>query len=94
MRIAIILFSLFLLLLAFPHVVFAASNNAEVAQFASSTLETLTILGTLAATFFLVKGGYLYITSSGKPEALENAKKTIRNAAIGLVLILSANTLV
>jgi hypothetical protein len=44
--------------------------------------------------FFLVKGGYLYTTSTGRPDALENAKKTIRNSLIGLVLVLSANIFV
>lgn len=68
--------------------------NPEVATFTSTTLSGLTILATLVSTFFLVKGGYLYITSSGKPDALEDAKKTIRNALIGLVLVLSANTLI
>lgn len=68
--------------------------NPEVASFTSTTLNTLIILSSLIASFFLVQGAYLYITSSGKPEALETAKKTIRNALIGLVLILSANTFV
>ncbi len=83
-----------LIWLAAPQAVSAASGNAEVTQFTTEALNALTILGSLVATFFLVKGGYLYITSNGKPEALENAKKTIRNAVIGLVLILSANTIV
>lgn len=69
--------------------VFAASNN-DVANFTSQTLNTLIILASLASVFFLVKGGYTYITSSGKPDALEHAKITIRNALIGLVLVLSA----
>lgn len=80
--------------LAAPQAVYAVSGNPEVTQFTTEALNVLTILGSLVATFFLVKGGYLYITSNGKPEALENAKKTIRNAIIGLVLILSANTIV
>lgn len=68
--------------------------NPEVASFTSTTLNTLTLLSSLIASFFLIQGAYLYITSSGKPEALETAKKTVRNALIGLVLILSANTFV
>lgn len=67
--------------------------NPEVATFATNTLSTLTLLASLFATFFLVQGAYLYITSSGKPESLEKAKKTIRNALIGLVLVLSANSI-
>lgn len=68
--------------------------NSEVATFTSTTLNNLTLLASLVASFFLAKGGYLYITSNGRPEALESAKRTIRNALIGLVLVLSANTFV
>lgn len=68
--------------------------NPEIATFTANTLNTLTLLASLLASLFLIKGGYLYITSSGKPDALESAKKTIRNALIGLILVLSANTLV
>src|SRR3989344_1340187 len=80
-----------LIILAYPSVAFAAPN-AEVAQFTSNTLNTLTIFASLVSAFFLIKGGYLYITSTGQPDALESAKKTIRNALVGLVLVLAANT--
>lgn len=94
MRILAFISILILSSLVAPSAVFAVSPNSEVAQFTSQTLTTLTILGSLVATFFLIKGGYLYITSVGKPDTLETAKNTIRNALIGLVLILSANTFV
>ena len=69
--------------------VFAASNST-VASFTTQTLSTLITLASLIAVFFLVKGGYSYITSTGKPDALEHARLTIRNALIGLVIVLSA----
>lgn len=68
--------------------VFAAEN--ELTSFTTQTLQTIITLASLAATFFLVKGGYDYITSSGKPDNLEGAKKTIRNALIGLTLVIGA----
>jgi len=68
--------------------------NPEVAVFTSTTLNTLIILSSLVASFFLLQGAYIYITSSGKPDALAGAKKTIRNALIGLVLVLSATTFI
>src|SRR3989344_342213 len=68
--------------------------NPDVASFTLNALNTLTLLASLVASLVLVVGGYLYITSSGKPEALEAAKKTIRNAVVGLVLVMSANTLI
>lgn len=70
-----------------------AVENSDIAAFTSQTLNTLIILATLATTFFLIKGGYAYITSTGKPDALEHAKLTVRNALIGLVLVLSAGVI-
>jgi len=65
--------------------------ESGIASFTGQTLNTLIILATLGATFFLIKGGYSYITSVGKPDAIEHAKLTIRNAVLGLVLVLGAS---
>ena len=78
---------LFLFLIPTP--VFAASNS-EIQSFTNQTLDTLLLFATSAATFFLVRGGYMYMTSSGKPDALDHAKLTIRNALIGLVIVIGA----
>lgn len=67
-----------------------AQTNTAVAQFTNQTLSTLIIFASLGAVFFLIKGGYSYITSTGKPDALEHAKRTIRNALIGLLLVVAA----
>ena len=75
-----------------PATAYAASNS-EVANYTQDTLSALMILGGIAATFFLVRGGYLYITSSGNPETLDEAKKTIRNALIGLVVVIAASVI-
>jgi hypothetical protein len=81
---------LFLGILIFtPGIAFAASND-EVANFTHDALTVLIVLAAIASTFFLIRGGYIYITSTGNPEALEDAKKTIRNALIGLVVVISA----
>jgi hypothetical protein len=85
----LIFIGIFLLI---PSPVFAASNS-EVANFTSQTLNTLIVLATLASVIFLIKGGLTYITSSGKPDALEQAKITVRNALVGLVLVLSAGVI-
>jgi len=76
-------------LLIFPATAFAASNP-EVESFTHDTLIALIGLASVAVVFFLVRGGYLYITSTGNPVALEEAKKTIRNALIGLVIVIGA----
>lgn len=72
----------------------AFAVSGEITQYTSNTLSMITAVATAAAVFFLVKGGYLYITSTGKPDSLESAKKTIRNALIGLVIVLGAGLIV
>lgn len=82
------LFLLFLFLV--PSSALAATTNPDVTNFANKTLSTLLIVATAAATLFLIKGGYGYITSTGKPDSLDHAKLTIRNALIGLVIVIGA----
>lgn len=89
-----LLASLALITLIYPNPVLAASTIPEISTYTSDTLSLITVIASVAAIFFLIRGGYLYITSTGKPEALEDAKRTIRNAFIGLVLILAANGIV
>ncbi|MGI6103188.1 MAG: hypothetical protein ACOYBJ_01000 [Patescibacteria group bacterium] len=79
-------------LLSLPSTVLAATN-IEIERFTQDTLSTLTLLAALAAAFFLIRGGYLYITSTGNPTALLEAKRTIRNALIGLVVVIGAGLL-
>ena len=78
-----------------PSLVYAASSApSQVTSFTSDTLHIITIIALGATVFFILRGGFTYITSTGKPEALEDAKKTIRNALIGLVVILGASALI
>ena len=78
-----------------PSVVYAASSvPSEVTAFTGDALSLITIISAAAAVFFLIRGGYVYITSSGKPDALEDAKKTIRNALLGLVIVLASSAFV
>ena len=76
--------------LVIPSVTFAASNQI-VENFTRYTLTSLTVLGSLAATFFLIRGGYLYIISSGDPGKLDEAKRTIKKALIGLIVVIGAS---
>lgn len=77
------------LVLASP--VFAQSADVtKVQTFITNVIQVLVLLaGTLASAFF-VWGGVRYITSSGNPETLESAKKTILYSAIGLTISLAA----
>lgn len=77
------------LIIASP-VLAQSSDVTKVQNFITSIIQTLVILaGSLASAFF-VWGGVRYITSSGNPETLEGAKKTIVYSAIGLTIALAA----
>lgn len=47
----------------------------------------LHVVGYVAGIFVLV-GGFRYMTSTGEPDRIANAKKTITNAIVGLVIAL------
>lgn len=69
-----------------------AAGNA-MRNFIGPTITTLCVIAGLAATGFLIHGGFQMISSSGQPDRLDHAKTTIRNAIIGLVIVLSAASL-
>lgn len=50
-------------------------------------------LAGLVSVFFLIFGGYQYMTSKGSPDKLDHAKRIVRNALIGLVIVIAAGTL-
>lgn len=54
------------------------------------------ILGIIGyiAFFFIIYGGFQFLTGGGNPGQVEKARKTILNAVIGLVIALSAVALV
>lgn len=72
-----------------PQLTFAAANT-EVANFSQVTLTSLIAIASIATVFFLILGGYRYITSNGNPSNLYAAKRTIRNALIGLAIVIGA----
>jgi len=82
------------LLLSFAHPVLAVSTSSEITRYTNDTLNIITIVASVAAVFFLIRGGYLYMTSTGKPEVVSEAKKTIKNALIGLIMVLGASLLI
>lgn len=48
----------------------------------------------IVAVGYVIYGGFLYMTSSGEPERTRNAKNTIMNAIIGLVIAIISSVLV
>ena len=54
------------------------------------------LLGTagLLAVFFIIFGGFQYITARGDEEQVKSSKKTLTNAIIGLVIIILSYVIV
>ena len=52
------------------------------------------VLVAYVTIFFIIKGGFGYITSAGSPEGMSSAKKTITNALIGMVIAIFAASIV
>lgn len=81
--------SLTAMVLASP-VYAAAADVTSIQTFIKSIIQVLVTLAGLIAAGFFVYGGIGYITSSGNPESLDRAKKTILYSAIGLAVVLGA----
>jgi hypothetical protein len=62
-------------------------------NYVTPTMQTLTAIAGVASVFFIIYGGILYMTSTGRPDKLEQAKHVLKNALIGLVIVLAAGTL-
>lgn len=70
----------------------SAAGNA-MKELLQPIMLSLTGLASLIAVFFIIFGGYQYITSKGSPDKLEHAKRIVRNALLGLVIVIAAGTL-
>lgn len=77
------------LVLALPALA-ATGDIGSVENFIRSIIQVIAGLAGLVATGFFVVGGFSYITSSGNPEHLDRAKRTIISAAIGLAITIAA----
>lgn len=71
----------------------ASSASSVMHSFVAPIISTLCIVASLVCIFFLINGGYAYMTSAGKPEQLDHAKRLLKNALIGLVIVLAAGVL-
>jgi hypothetical protein len=63
---------------------------SQVDNFIRSIIQVLAGLAGLIATGFFVIGGFGYITSSGNPEHLDRAKRTLLWSGIGLAIVIAA----
>lgn len=78
------------LILTHPALAATAPGVSNVENFIKSIITVVTGLAGLVATGFLVVGGFSYIVSSGNPNRLDKAKKTIIYSVIGLSITIAA----
>ena len=81
-------------LLLHPDIALAADGAAQAESFIKNIVKTLVGIAGAVALVFMVIGGFHYITSSGHPEKLDKAKRTLLYSGIGLVVVLAAYTIV
>jgi len=80
---------------ALPAMFATAKGATYVMQsYVTPVIATLSGIAGLVSMFFLVVGGVRYMTSSGNPQKLDHAKRIIKNALIGLAVVIAAATLV
>lgn len=77
-------------LLVAPPVLAQSGGVGQVESFIRSVIQLIAGLAGLIATGFFVAGGFTYITSSGNPEQLDKAKRTLTWSAIGLAIVIAA----
>lgn len=67
-----------------------ASFPDDLGKIGLALVEILLRLGGLVAVAFVIYGGFKYITSQGEPENTKNARHTIINSVIGLMITIVA----
>lgn len=78
------------LLLLTPDALAASGDVTQVESFIRNIIKLVAGLAGLVATGFFVVGGFGYITSSGNPEHLDRAKRTLLWSGIGLAIVIAA----
>lgn len=94
LKVIIFILSFIVLDILVPNSVLAVGTSSEITNFTNNTLSIILAIAGVAEVFFLIKAGYQYMTSVGKPENLMSAKRTIRNAIAGLVMVVGASILI
>jgi len=61
---------------------------------ALNIVQILLVAVAYVTVFFIIKGGFMYITSQGDPSNMASAKQDVKNAIIGLVIALLAASIV
>ena len=72
----------------------AGSTTADPAVLTTSIILYLLTIAGILAVLFIVIGGFQYILSGANEELAERGKKTLKNAVIGLVIIILSYVIV
>lgn len=71
----------------------SANKSGSLSEFLGSIQNWLLGFVLALTTFFIVWGGFQYITSRGNQQQAETAKKTLTYAILGLLFIILAKTI-
>lgn len=71
---------------AVPYVGTGAGYVGKIENIVSSIIGTLTIVAGAAMLLYLTYGGLRYVSAAGDEKAVAEARKTMTNAGIGLIL--------
>jgi hypothetical protein len=86
----IILYVLFSSLFIYSNAYADSGNVGQIESFLKNIITAVAGLSGLVATGFFIVGGFRYITSSGNPQHLDRAKRTIIYSAAGLAITIGA----
>jgi len=89
-QIVILVVAVAIPLLLAPPAFAASADITQVDNFIRNVIKVIAGLAGLIATGFFVIGGFSYITSSGNPEHLDKAKRTLLWSGIGLAIVIAA----
>jgi hypothetical protein len=89
-QIVILIVAVAIPLLLAPPTFAASADVTQVDNFIRNVIKVIAGLAGLIATGFFVIGGFSYITSSGNPEHLDKAKRTLLWSGIGLAIVIAA----
>lgn len=64
------------------------------AKVVSNVIQAALVVVAYVAIGFLLRGGFGYMTSTGSPEGMTVAKKTVSNALVGMIIALLAASIV
>lgn len=63
------------------------SNDWDIYKIVDTVTAILAIVAGIAAFFYLIYSGILYVTAGGNPDAAKKGQQGILNAIIGLIIV-------